>query len=543
MLSRLTIAQKLSLGFGFIILIICLMVIVVRDAFSKIENATNWNIHTYTVLDASNKLLISLTNIETGMRGFALSGEDDFLAPLTTGKNNFDQLHGELVKLTSDNPTQQQRLAELDATEQKWLGEDIEGSVALRRSVVAGKASIDDVVQRIKGRQDKAKMDGMRKLIADLQQDEQKLLAGRTKALEEAARFANLSMIIGGLFSALAALAVAIGLSSSIRKRLNLAIDAAKNIAAGRLDIKIENVGHDEIGKLLEAFNEMQFRLRTMITAIKGGAEKLLGSATQISHASGELSSAASDQSQSASSMAATVEELTVSISHVAASASEAHGISSASGKHSIEGGAVIQNTLQSMNLIAGTVQSSAQQIAELGGDIQQITSIVNVISAIAEQTNLLALNAAIEAARAGDQGRGFAVVADEVRLLAQRTGKSTSEIGEMIQKIQISAMDAVKQMEVGVEQVKNGLQLANSANTAIDQIRGGATQIVNVVDQISVALNEQSAASQDVARSVERIAQMAQTSSHGISETAKNADAIEQLALMLEKQVAQFKL
>ncbi|WP_435304173.1 MULTISPECIES: methyl-accepting chemotaxis protein [Pseudomonas] len=287
----------------------------------------------------------------------------------------------------------------------------------------------------------------------------------------------------------------------------------------------------------------MQTRLRTMITAIKGGAEKLLASATEISHASGHLSSAASDQSQSASSMAATVEELTVSISHVAASASEAHGISSESGKHSIEGGAVIQNTLQSMNLIAGTVQASAQQIADLGRDIHQITSIVNVISAIAEQTNLLALNAAIEAARAGDQGRGFAVVADEVRLLAQRTGKSTAEIGEMIQKIQISAQDAVKQMEVGVEQVNSGLELANSANTAINQIRGGASQIVSVVDQISIALNEQSAASQDVARSVERIAQMAQSSSHGISEAARNATAIEQLALMLDKQVSQFRL
>ncbi|MBT2339846.1 methyl-accepting chemotaxis protein [Pseudomonas fluorescens] len=543
MFSRLTIVQKLSLGFGLIILIIFILVALVRDAFSKIEESTRWNIHTYTVLDVSNKLAISLTNIETGMRGFALTGEDDFLAPLTAGRSDFDQSFVELVKLTADNPTQQQRLTQIKTIQQKWLGEDIEGSIALRRSVVAGKAAIDDVVQRIKGRQDKAKMDDMRKLIADLRADERKLLDGRTKALEDAARFANLSMVIGGLLAVLAALAVAISLSSSIRKRLNLAIDAANNIAAGRLDRKIENVGQDEIGKLLEAFNEMQTRLRTMITAIKGGAEKLLASATEISHASGHLSSAASDQSQSASSMAATVEELTVSISHVAASASEAHGISSESGKHSIEGGAVIQNTLQSMNLIAGTVQASAQQIADLGRDIHQITSIVNVISAIAEQTNLLALNAAIEAARAGDQGRGFAVVADEVRLLAQRTGKSTAEIGEMIQKIQISAQDAVKQMEVGVEQVNSGLELANSANTAINQIRGGASQIVSVVDQISIALNEQSAASQDVARSVERIAQMAQSSSHGISEAARNATAIEQLALMLDKQVSQFRL
>ncbi|MEB0272450.1 CHASE3 domain-containing protein, partial [Pseudomonas sp. 5B4] len=355
MLSRFTIVQKLSAGFGLIILIICILIGLVRDAFSKIEDATNWNIHTYMVLDISNRLVISLTNIETGMRGFALSGEDDFLAPLTSGRSSFDQSLGELQRLTSDNPAQQQRLMEIKATQQKWYSEDIEGTLALKRSVVAGKATFDDLVLRIKGRQDKVKMDGMRKLIADLQGDEQKLLGVRTKTLEDAARSANLSMLIGGLLAALAALAVALSLSSLIRRRLNLAIDAAKHIAAGRLDIPIENVSQDEIGRLLEAFSEMQTRLRTMITEIKSGAEKLLSSATEISHTSDDLSAAALDQSQSVSSMAATVEELTVSISHVAASANEAHGISTESGRHSIEGGTVIQNTLQSMNLIAST--------------------------------------------------------------------------------------------------------------------------------------------------------------------------------------------
>ncbi|QYX46414.1 methyl-accepting chemotaxis protein [Pseudomonas tussilaginis] len=543
MLSRLSIIQKLSAGFGLIVLIICILIGLVRNTFSTIEDTTNWNIHTYKVLEISNKLLISLTNIETGMRGFALSGEDDFLEPLTAGKMSFDKSLGELQQLTSDNPVQQGRLSQIKATQQQWYREDIEGAVALRRSVTAGKATLDDVVVRINRRQDKVKMDDMRKLITDVQAEEQKLLASRSEALQDATTAANFSMFLGGLIAALAALVMAYGQSSSIRKRLNLAVDAAKNIAAGRLDIQIDNVGHDEIGKLLEAFTEMQSRLRTMITEIKSGAEKLLSAATEISHTSDALSTAALEQSQSASSMAATVEEMTVSISHVAASASEAHGISTDSGKHSIEGGMVIQNTLQSMNLIAGTVQSSALQISDLGRDIEQITSIVNVISAIAEQTNLLALNAAIEAARAGDQGRGFAVVADEVRLLAQRTGASTSEIGKMIQSIQISAQDAVKQMEVGVEQVNSGLLLANSANTAIDQIRGGANQIVGVVDQISMALNEQSAASQDVARNVERIAQMAQSNSESISAASRNASAIEQLALTLDKHVSQFRI
>jgi len=543
MLSRLTIAKKLGLGFGIIILIICVLIGLVRRGLGEIDNTTQWNIHTYKVLEMSSNLLISLTNIETGMRGFALSGEDDFLAPLTEGKSNFDHAWTELKELTSDNPIQQQRLADIKAAQQKWMTEDIDGTLALRRAVVAGTANISDVVQRIAARQDKAKMDGMRKLIADLQGDERRLLGERTQALANAANVANLSMLVGGLIAAAVALLIAITLSSSIRKRLNLAIESARNIAEGRLDKRIENTGTDEIGRLLTAFSQMQTRLREMITEIKQGAVELLRSAKEISTTSDALAASAQDQSNSASSMAATVEQLTVSISHVAESAGEAHGVASDSGKHSVEGGAVIQSTLKSMSLIAGTVQDSAAQVTDLGRHIQQITSIVNVISEIAEQTNLLALNAAIEAARAGEQGRGFAVVADEVRLLAQRTGKSTSEIGEMIQTIQTLAQQAVSQMGVGVEQVNQGLELANSAQGAIDQIQGGSRRIITVVDQISLALNEQSAASQDVARSVERIAQMAQNSSQGVSGASRSANTIEQLARVLDTQVSRFTL
>lgn len=543
MLSKLTIAQKLGAGFGVIILIICLLIAVARNGFSEIHDTTEWNVHTYKVLDGSSALLISLTNIETGMRGFALSGQDDFLGPLTSGKASFDKTWDELKQLTSDNPVQQNRLAEIKSLQQRWMTDDIDATLALRRAVVAGQRSMNDVVERIVARQDKAKMDGMRKLVAELQDDESKLLAVRTKALADAASFANWSLIIGGVVAAVAALLIAVSLSASIRKRLSAAIAIASNIAAGRLDTDVDATGGDEIGSLMAAFGSMQIRLREMITEIKSGAQLLLTSAQEISRTSAALSESANEQSQAASTMAATVEELTVSISHVASSANEAHAISSESGRQSVDGGEVIQNTLNSMGRIAGTVQNSSEQIDKLGQHIHQITSIVNVISGIAEQTNLLALNAAIEAARAGEQGRGFAVVADEVRQLAQRTGTSTSEISEMISKIQASAQDAVAQMGVGVEQVNQGVELATSANAAIEQIRNGSGRIVSVVDQISTALNEQSAASQDVARSVEHIAQMAQASSEGIRGASRSASDIERLAHGLNSQVAQFKL
>lgn len=543
MLSNLSIAKKLGAGFGLIIAIICILVYVARHGFTEVDNSVKWNIHTYQTIDGANNLLISLTNIETGMRGFALSGQDDFLEPYNAGKAAFEQTWTKLKNLTSDNPTQQTRLDELKATQMKWLSEDIERSIQLRRAVVQGASSMDDMVQRIIDRQDKAKMDKMRKIIADFSNDESKLLGVRNEAMQSAEQVAIWTLIGGGILAALAAIVIAFSLSVSIKRRLNDAIQVAQGIAAGRLDTQIRSTGEDEIGSLLKAFNAMQQRLREMISEIKGGAEQLLTAARDISNTSEQLAVAARDQSSSASSMAATVEELTVSISHVSTSANEAHGISTDSGKRSIQGGNVIKQTLDSMTQIAGTVQSSAEQISELDRHADQITSIVNVISEIAEQTNLLALNAAIEAARAGDQGRGFAVVADEVRLLAQRTGKSTQEIADMIKKIQASTQDAVSSMNVGVTQVNQGVELAHSASQAIDEIRSGSDRIISVVDQISMALREQSAASQDVARSVERIAQMAETNSHSIESASRNASSIQHLVQSLDKQVAQFRL
>ncbi|WP_145152423.1 methyl-accepting chemotaxis protein [Pseudomonas oryzihabitans] len=543
MLSNMSISKKLMSGFGLVIAIICVLVLVARHGFSAIDQSVSWNIHTYRTLDGANKLLVSLTNMETGMRGFALSGQDDFLEPYSSGKAAFEKAWNELKSLTADNPIQQTRLDELNVVRERWLNNDLERSIQLRRSVVQGSASMDDMVKRIVDRQDKAKMDKMRQIITAFSADEAKLLDIRTAEMRSAEQGALWMLTGGGLLAAIASLIVALGLSRSIKRRLGDAIASAQAIAAGQLDMDIKHSGSDEIASLLKAFSAMQGRLREMIVEIKDGTGRLLHAANDISGTSEELALAARDQSASASSMAATVEELTVSIAHVSASAGDAHTISSESGKRSVEGGKVIRRTLDSMTEIASTVQNSAEQISELGRHTDEITSIVNVISAIAEQTNLLALNAAIEAARAGDQGRGFAVVADEVRLLAQRTGKSTQEIADMIKKIQISTQEAVSSMNVGVAQVNEGVALASSASLAIDEIRDGADRIISVVDQISLSLREQSAASQDVARNVERIAQMAQTNSHSSQSASRNAVDIQHLAQALDRQVAQFRL
>ncbi|SFW54105.1 methyl-accepting chemotaxis protein [Pseudomonas sp. NFACC19-2] len=542
MLANFNISQKLYAGFGVVLLIILVLVLSTWRGFDQVERAVRLNIHTYDVINESADLLANLINIETGARGFVITGRDQFLGPMESGERDFQAHMAQLRQLTRDNPAQQRRLSELQALHDQWLGEDINGNLELRRQVSAGTQRFDALIDRVSSGGAKVKMDAMRRILSEIQSEERALLEQRTASMNAAKSESLMILLVGGLIAAVLAISVAFLLSHSIAGRLRQVVEVARNVAQGRLDSDIERAGRDEIGVLLDAFATMQERLREMIGQIRAGAVQLVEAAQNISSASTQLSVSTQEQSQAASSMAATVEELTVSINHVADNANEAHGLSSDSGRQSAEGGAVIQETLASMQRIADTVQGAAAQIAELGQHSDQISSIVNVIKEIADQTNLLALNAAIEAARAGEQGRGFAVVADEVRLLAQRTANSTQEITEMIKKIQLGTRSAVSNMEVGVQQVNGGVVQASQAGDAIVTIRQASASVVGVVDQISLALREQTVASQDVARNVERIAQMSMENSEAVAETSRTAQGLQQLALSLEKQVASFR-
>lgn len=128
----------------------------------------------------------------------------------------------------------------------------------------------------------------------------------------------------------------------------------------------------------------------------------------------------------------------------------------------------------QRSNEMANSVQS-------LVSSTKEIAAIVDMINGIAEQTNLLALNATIEAARAGDSGKGFAVVAGEVKKLASETSDATLKISDLMQTIQ-AAVDATS---AHVLSLKNVISMINESTVVI-----------------SSAVEEQSYASQEIARS-----------------------------------------
>jgi methyl-accepting chemotaxis protein len=241
--------------------------------------------------------------------------------------------------------------------------------------------------------------------------------------------------------------------------------------------------------------------------------------------------------------MAASLEEMTVSINHVTDNAQTARDASLHSGEMSELGAKVIHDAVLEMGKIEVSVKGFSSIIQSLELQSNEISAIVNVIKEIADQTNLLALNAAIEAARAGEQGRGFAVVADEVRKLAERTGKSTQEIATMIGKIQSGTKEAVTSIENGVSTVISGVALANKAGDSITQIKAEAANVAQVVSEISDSLKEQSLASNDVAKNVEKIAQMTEENNAAVLQSSTAANHLEQLASSLHSSISHFKI
>ena len=539
MFSKLSISQKLYFSFAAIILLIAVLVASAYRGFEQVEEATNSNVHTYQVLSEAQLALEQLINIETGMRGFVIASKDAFLEPLVAGEKRFIEELDSLKRLTADNAEQQRRLAALGDTQKRWLDEDVNPIIALRRDLTARNMPDDELDARITSGADKAKMDSMRALLAEISGTEQKLLVKRSQEMSDAKHLAILILMCGGLAAAVLAMILAAALGRSTTARLQLAIDAATAIANGKLDTVIDTSSHDELPK---AFDRMQNRLREMIQQISQAANQLVVAVQQISGASEQLSGAIQEQSTSASAMAATIEELTVSIHHVSENADEAHELASRSGQQSKDGAQVIENTLSSMNGIARTVQLSSTQVAGLGQHSEHISSIVSVIQGIADQTNLLALNAAIEAARAGEQGRGFAVVADEVRALAHRTQASTSDIESMMGQVRSGTEEAVQAMGKSKDLAVETRAQAVEAGLALDRITEGVSIINERNLVIASAAEEQAQVAREVDRNLVNIQDLSTQTATGAHQTNAASSELSRLAASFGVLIGKFK-
>ena len=305
----------------------------------------------------------------------------------------------------------------------------------------------------------------------------------------------------------------------------------------GNLDTELDVSIRDEMGSLLCEIQTMQCYLRTMVDEIATPVGQMQQRIVDMDARVSSVANNAVDEQDHIQQIASTMEEFSQSIAEVASMAAD-----SLTDARAMQG---IINTnadrMQgqinpAMSKAVDTVQSSGKTIADLSAAIQKIGVIANAIKDIAEQTNLLALNAAIEAARAGEQGRGFAVVADEVRKLAERTATSTKDIASTIAEINATSEAAVKSMQGAMTDVETGVALVHLNSEGLKKIRVAMVKVDERMEHIATAAREQSAASESVANSLERVTSLVDNNAHSAKDAKSAAEELAESANELKK-------
>ncbi|WP_269531305.1 methyl-accepting chemotaxis protein [Chitinimonas sp. BJYL2] len=349
-------------------------------------------------------------------------------------------------------------------------------------------------------------------------------------------------LIVLSILSALATVAL---LYVTILRQLKPLKDVQNGLAAigqGRFSTRLREGGprsHNEMDGLAHEINGMAGRLGELVQGVTDASTRVKESAGTLRTQTSEIADASLQQSRAASEMAAAVEELSQSIAEVASHTQSARELTRTVEQGAHDGLQRIDHSVTEIQRISSAVDESAQAIVALGERSKEITGIVGTIRDIAEQTNLLALNAAIEAARAGEHGRGFAVVADEVRKLAERTSSSTQEITQMVSNIQSETLTAAERMQVVNGMTLAGVDSVRAAGSSLREIAGRASEVSRIVTDIADAAGEQSTASQVVAQSVERIANMAQQNADACSHEDETANQLAQVATGLQSRLS----
>ncbi|MFO8025686.1 methyl-accepting chemotaxis protein [Thiohalophilus sp.] len=333
------------------------------------------------------------------------------------------------------------------------------------------------------------------------------------------------------------------GLYLSVKDNISRIEEAATHLAGGDLTARVNITSKDEMRNISTSFNNMAEQNEALI-------QQVISAATQLASATEEVSAVADDSSKNieqqrneTEQVATAMNEMTATVGEVAKNAESAAGAANNADNETQGGKQVVDKTSETILALASEVENAAQVIDKLAQDSDNISTVLDVIKGIAEQTNLLALNAAIEAARAGEQGRGFAVVADEVRTLAQRTQESTTEIEEMIDKLQSGARQAVSVMETGRQTAQSGADGAKEAAQSLDAIARAVATIRDMNNQIASASEEQNAVAEEMNRNIVNISQVAEQTASGAGQTTTAANELSRLASELQGLVSNFKV
>jgi methyl-accepting chemotaxis protein len=302
-----------------------------------------------------------------------------------------------------------------------------------------------------------------------------------------------------------------------------------EKVAAGDLTASVAGDYRGGHARIKENLNRTVDQLRGAMTRIRTTSSTLAASSTQIRSSSHSMAGAAEETTRQVQAVSAASQQAGANVQTVAVAAEE---MSSSIREISRQ----LQEALAVSRTATQQAEATVRRIDELGANSEEIGEVVKVITSIAQQTNLLALNATIEAARAGEAGKGFAVVANEVKQLASQTGRATEEIARKIQQVQGSTNGAVE----GVRQIAEVIVRLNDISTtvasAMEEQSAATAEIARNVAEAARGTDE-------VSRSIASVSSAATETSTGASQSLSASEQLGGVAEELEHLVAGFRV
>ncbi|BCG62387.1 MAG: methyl-accepting chemotaxis protein [Methyloprofundus sp.] len=319
--------------------------------------------------------------------------------------------------------------------------------------------------------------------------------------------------------------------------------ETSAKLANGDLRPRLALDNQDEFAEVASSFNSMADQFTEVVRQLEFSISKLAANADSLSVTSMQTNNGVQRQQQEVEQVATAMTEMAATVQEVARSASATAVATQSAHQQASSGRAIVSNSVSAISSLSEEILVATSVVKQLEADGESIGSVLDVIKSIAEQTNLLALNAAIEAARAGEQGRGFAVVADEVRTLASRTQDSTTEIQNMIERLQEGTRKAVSVMSESQGRTESTIQETQKESEFLEHITVAVTEIDDMCTQIASASEEQSAVANDISRSVDHINQVTIEAAQSSQQVTESSEGLAHLASDLKALIARFRV
>jgi methyl-accepting chemotaxis protein len=529
------IGTRILAGYALTLLVVGAVGVLTYRATSELVDSADLVTHSHKVKENVSQVLSAMKDAETGQRGFVLTGEERYLEPYTAGLKVIEGHLKDLEELVSDNPEQLKKVAALQSLIAAKLAELAE-TILLRRQ--RGEQAAVAVVLTDRG---KKTMDNMRRVIGEMDSEENLLLRERDQHAKATARTSTLSMVFGGVLVLVSTVGVVI--QRSITVPLSSFMQFVGRVGEGDLTHQAKISSTDELGELAQYLDQMVSGLKDVASQTRLATENLNSASAEILASTQQQAASTGEQAAAIQQTTTTMEEVTQSGAQISDRAKQVAASAEAASAVSHTGLQAVENTSRTMEAIREQAEAVAENVVSLSERTQAIGEIITTVNDIAEQSHLLALNAAIEAAAAGEHGRSFSVIAGEVKNLADQSREATIQVRTILGDIQKGINSSVMLTEEAVKRVESGKQQADVADRTIREMTESIQVSVQAFQQIVAGSNQQQIGFTQVVQAVRDIGQASQQSAASTRNLEKAAVNMTALAQQLQKAVERYRL